>query len=222
MRSKVIGATTAFLTLISLCALSAALAQGNASAAELQPSPRPPLFGTQTAEAALTQTAAAGATQPGGGGGGGPTSTSAPPTSIPPTRVLITRTPTEAPPTWTPIVIVITATPGPATETPTLAPPLLTSTFTAAPPSPTTAPATSYPAAPTAYPAPAQNPPSGAGAGEISPLLWIVIVIPFLALAIALWWLFLRRLPLFPPFGRPRRGSQRAGRRYVRRRSFPF
>jgi hypothetical protein len=58
--------------------------------------------------------------------------------------------------------------------------------------------------------------------GTLRGLLWLVVAIPFIALALALWWLFMRRFPLYPGWGRPRRGSQKAGRRYARRRSFPF
>jgi hypothetical protein len=221
MPRKTFGAIAILLALAGfICALSALPSQPVASAGLIQPSDRPPLFGTQTAIAATMTAAAQAPSSP------LPEATREPPptvtTFVPlPTggQPRPTRTPTTAPPTATPvtIIIVVTATPGPFTPTgsPTTPP---TSTFTSVPPRPTSAEPTGYAPPATAYPiAPGTTAPPGAGW-----LLWVIVLIPFVALALALWWLFLRRFPLYPLWGRPRRGSQRAGREYVRRRSFPF
>ena len=221
MSRKLISAIAIVFCLAMLVfALSALPGPNRASAERLaQPSPRPPLFGSQTAQAG------------GGGGGGGPPPTSVPPTTsvppasptpAPPTRVRPTRTPTAAPNTATPItiIVVVTATPGPIqpTDSPTPLPPTTppTATPTSSPASPTTVPPTAYPSSAEGYPA------ASAGIVEASPWLWAVALLPFVFLVIALWWLFRRRYPLYPGWGRPRRGSRRIGRRYARRRSFPF
>jgi len=225
-------------------ALSALQTRDNVSAQQLaQPSDRPPLFGTQTAQAATaqaaaTQTAAAAVFSP-----PPPASRQPPPTvaTIVPfptaTRPRVTRTPsatlssTDTPtPTQTaiPASVFETATSKAATDQVATVQAIVALTSTALrlsqpaasatpiPISPTTAPPTAYPSFPQTTPA------AAAGILDSNPWLWLVVAVPFIALALALWWLFQRRFHPYPLWGRPRRGSRRAGRRYVRRRSFPF
>lgn len=248
MPRKIIGALAAVVCLAMLTlALSALQTRDNVSAQQLaQPSDRPPLFGTQTAQAATaqaaaTQTAAAAVFSP----APPPASRQPPPTvaTIVPfptaTRPRVTRTPSATPsstdtptPTQTaiPASVFETATSAAATDqaatvqaivalTSTalrLSQPAATAPATPIPVSPTTAPLTAYPSFPQTTPA------AAAGILEANPWLWLVVAVPFIALALALLWLIRRRFPLYPGWGRPRRGSRRAGRRYVRRRSFPF
>jgi hypothetical protein len=95
----------------------------------------------------------------------------------------------------------------------------LTATPSATSISATSVPPAAYYPPPSLYP-----PPAGATAATSAGnwLWWLVVAVPFLALALALWWLFMRRFPLYQGWGRPRRGSRKAGRDYERRRSFPF
>ncbi len=234
MPRKTLGAMAILLGLaVFVCGLSALPAQTAASAA--QPSERPPLF-TPTAAVPVASPLPPEATRQ-------PPPTVATIVPFPTTaRPRATRTPTATPSATFTSTATQTAIPSSVFETATSeaataqaatvqAIVALTSTalrlslLTTTPPaatslaSPTSLPPTeSYPQA---YPDPSASGATSATSGG-GFLLWLVVLIPFIALALALWWLFVRRFPWYPGWGRPRRGSQRAGRRYARRRSFPF
>jgi len=67
--------------------------------------------------------------------------------------------------------------------------------------------------------------PSGFLSVSGADLVWLtclLVLIPLILLAMALWWLLMRRPPY--PLGRPRRGSLQPGRwrAHRRRRGLPF
>jgi len=231
MPRKTLGVMAILLGLaVFICGLSALPAQTAASAA--QPSERPPLF-TPTAAVPVASPVPPEATRQ-------PPPTVATIAPFPTTaRPRVTRTPTATPsstfsPTATetaiPSSVFQTATSEAATAQAATVQAIVALTSTALRLSLPTAASTLTPAFPTpgaatAYP-PAYPYPSASGGSPAaslgSLLLWLVVAVPFLALALALWWLFARRFALYPGWGRPRRGSRKAGRDYVRRRSFPF
>ncbi len=193
-------------TLVSLvfalglwAAAALALAWPNGRAAAQQPSPRPPLSATDqflTAQAQPTQ---------GGGEGGGPAATSVPATSTP-APVGRTRTAT------TTATNLASATAPAATITPaaTATPIVIVQTVVQTVVIQVTAPAaTPVPVTPT----PLFDPESAIvdEAPEPGGWLWLVLGLPFAALAVALGWLSGRGfwLPgLYPERGRPRRAGR--------------
>jgi hypothetical protein len=192
-----------------LATLFVAPAPGIARAQQQQPSQRPPLSAT---DQYLTSIAPP-PTQPGQSGGGGqpaPTHTPLPasPTASPaPPRA--TRTASPVPPTETPVVIEPTSTPVVIMQTvvQTVVQTVMQTVVVSSTPQ----------AVPTSVPAPVvQEAPAAPVPAEPGPWVWIVAVIPLLALVLAVMWV-IRRDPIvpgwYPNHGRPRRAGLLPGRR---------
>jgi hypothetical protein len=182
-----------------------------------EPSPRPPLSAT---DQYLTSIAPQ-PTQPSSGGGGTaiPTSGPAQPSATAtPVRLRATATATPSPSaTHTATSVPPTVTPGP-TDTPVVIVQTVVQTVVIV--------ATEQASAstPTATPPPTEAPAAGPVEPPVGGWLWLLLLLPFLALLVALWWLAGRDflLPGFYPLrGRPRRAGRLSGRGPRRRPDLP-